>query len=642
MKTSRLFLSLIVFVSLFAGKNLYAQALTHPRHLSEIPEYATVVSDRLLITYASTVSDETIRTILKNTQGVHSQQLSKPLVPGRYLITLAAGANREQVIADLQAHADIQLVSPWLKASNGVERGILPQLYLKPKSGDVSALQRIIAQYGGKWVGERKDMPGIWEAEFDKSSAYNAWEMMLYLNTRPEVEFADVNMAFFPKVHTNDSLFARQWALSNTGGVIQWNGIAGCDMDVVNAWTISTGDPAVRVAILDSGIDTLHPDLKPNLLPGYDATGHGSHGYPNHNFPSDGHGTSCAGIVAAKGDNHIGISGVAYDCKIIPVRIFVYIDTTISFPPIVDTTLHEIPYSETAYMLSGINWAWQTGGASVLSNSWGIPAAILPFAPINQPTISQAILTASQQGRGGKGAVPLFSSGNDDNVVIWPAGSPGTISVGATTNKDKRAGFSNYGLGLEVTAPGVQITTTDMLGANGFASGDYTLDFGGTSAACPNAAGVAALALSVRPDFTFSQVKTLLHVTAERVGGYNYDSTDVDGTWSQQLGYGRVNAYQALLAAPVLSVETFTAANASVTVYPNPTADNITLFTQGIKGDISYEIIDLTGKSVIAGKFNILSDEYLAHIFVYQLPAGLYHLRLQGKAQAYHVKFVKK
>lgn len=620
------------------------QAQSSPRKLSDISEYQDVISaDKVLIVYEPTLSNEKIVGLIKNAQTLNDIQPSKPLIEGRFLAQLASNTTWQDVAEELKNHSEIILVSPWLKDLAGNERGILSELYIKPSSpNDVSFLEEIVKQYAGTWKGERADMSGIWEAEFDKSSAYNAWEMSLFLNTLPQVEYADINFAFFPNVHTNDSLFVRQWALKNTGGVIQWSGTPGADMEVENAWTITTGDSTISVAIMDSGIDTLHPDLRPNLLPGFDATGHNSHGYPNTNFASDGHGTACAGIVAARGDNNIGVAGVAYGCKIIPVKVFIYIDTVIHFPPIIDTSLYEIPYSETAYMLGGINWAWQTGNADILSNSWGIPADLLPFAPIDQPVISNAIIAASTQGRGGKGAIPMFSSGNDNGPIIWPSGSTGTISVGATTNKDKRAGFSNYGLGLDVAAPGVQITTTDMLGANGFAAGDYSLDFGGTSAACPNAAGVAALILSLMPDFTFAEVRSLLRVSAERVGGYNYDSTNTDGSWSQQLGYGRVNAYRALTFAPFLSVTQSVDQSVSVTVYPNPSVSELNILSQGFaQGHIHYQIMDLSGKCITTGQYASVGQEQLFSTSVTHLSAGIYCLRLQNGSQFVNLKFIK-
>jgi len=626
---------------------LSAQTGSVPLRLEQMPEYAAIISaDRVLVSYRPQTTDATISDILKNCPALYMYQPAKPMVPGRFLAKLKPGHTWKDAAQALAQVPEVVSVTPWLRDANGSERGILPQLYVKLRSdGDVPFLRETAQKYMGTWMGERPDMPGIWRMDFDKTAPFNAWEMALFLNARPQVEFACPNTAFFPRVNSvDDSLFFRQWSLQNTGGLSQWSGTPGADMEVVPAWAVTTGSPSIKIAIMDSGVDTLHPDLRPNLLPGFDATGNGSHGYPNTNFASDGHGTACAGIAAAKGNNHIGVAGVAYDCKIVPVKMFVYIDTNLVIPGFIDTALYEIPYSETDYMVSGTNWAWQTAGADVMSNSWGVPMEMLLIAPIDQALVNAAINTASQQGRGGKGAVQLFSTGNDNTAsLIWPSNLPSNIAVGATTNKDKRAGFSNYGSGLDVCAPGVQVTTTDMLGANGFAATDYMLDFGGTSAACPNAAGVAALVLSVVPDLTYAEVRTVLRITAEKVGGYAYGGTQPDGTWSSQLGYGRINALNAVTAAPVLSIHETPDSKVSVALYPNPAVNTVNLFGEGLpQGQLSYRIIDVQGKAVQAG--TLLGNgngEQVLSIPVDGLSAGFYCLYLQCGDALLPLKFVK-
>lgn len=626
---------------------LSAQTNPEPLRLEQIPEYADIISaDRILVTYHPQTADATLHDILKNCPALYVYQPAKPMVPGRFLAKLKPGHTWKDAAAALKPVPEIVSVTPWLRDANGTERGILTQLYVKPKSPDaVPFLRETAEKYHGAWMGERPDMPGIWRMDFDKNAPYNAWEMALYLNTRPQVEFASPNTAFFPRVdNVDDSLFFRQWSLQNTGGLNQWGGTPGADMELVPAWAVTTGDPAIKIAIMDSGVDTLHPDLRPNLLPGFDATGGGSHGYPNTNFASDGHGTACAGIAAAKGNNHIGVAGVAYDCKIIPVKMFVYIDTNLVIPGFIDTSLYEIPYSETDYMVSGTNWAWQTAGADVMSNSWGVPLEMLIIAPIDQALVNAAINNASQQGRGGKGAIQLFSSGNDNTAsLLWPSTLTSNIAVGATTNKDKRASFSNYGPGLDVAAPGVQVTTTDMSGANGFAATDYMLDFGGTSAACPNAAGVAALVLSVVPELTYAEVRTVLRITAEKVGGYAYGSNLPDGTWSSQLGYGRINAFRAVTAAPVLSIKETPDGQTNVALYPNPAADVVQLFAQGIpQGWLPYQIVDVQGKAVQTGRLFAAADgEQTLSVSVAGLSAGFYCMYLQCGETLLPLKFVK-
>lgn len=111
---------------------------------------------------------------------------------------------------------------------------------------------------------------------------------------------------------------------------------------------------------------------------------------------------------------------------------------------------------------------------------------------------------------------------------------------------------SNYGTGLDVIAPGVKIYTTDISGTSGYASGDYTSDFNGTSSACPNTAGVMALILSVNPNLNSQQARDILETTSDKVGGYIYQSNisgQPNGTWCSDAGYGRVNACAAVAKA---------------------------------------------------------------------------------------------
>lgn len=636
---------LVFLFWIFACGFILAQQ-NQPTRLHELPGYTDVLENpKLLVVYDSETNAETMQAIFKSCEQLAVSQIGRPLIAGRWLVSVKPGASKQAAIAELEQFSQVKSVTPWLKDAGGNERGILPELYVKLKPNqDATFLFDLAKSLGIEYKGKQQYLSDVFEFECGKNSAFNSREMAIYLNTDQRVEYADVNYAFFPKVHTvDDSLYFRQWSLENVGGMNQWNGTAGADMDLPNAWTLTTGNPAIKIAILDSGVDTLHPDLKPNLLPGYDATGGNSHGYPNTNFPSDGHGTACAGIAAAKGNNHIGVAGVAYDCKIVPVKIFIYIDTTISLPPIIDTTLYEIAYSETAFMVNGIGWAWQTAGVDVLSNSWGIPPELAPLAPVDQFVVMNVITDAKEQGRGGKGAIQLFSSGNENSGLIWPSNFFTNISVGATTNKDKRASFSNYGPGLDVSAPGVQVTTTDMLGTAGFSAQDYMLDFAGTSAACPNAAGVAALVLSLYPDLSFAELRSVLRISADDVGGYAYDSTNTDGTWSSPLGYGRVNAYKALLTAPVLSFAEIPGSDMNALVYPNPATDQVTIQMNGFEpSEAVLQVFDMNGKIVFTERlFPSVSIEFSKQIRVEEYGRGIYFVKLVQGANHFSMKFVK-
>jgi subtilisin family serine protease len=283
-----------------------------------------------------------------------------------------------------------------------------------------------------------------------------------------------------------------------------------------------------------------------NLLPGYDATGGGSNGG---HTSGDGHGTFCAGTAAAVGDNGIGVAGVAFDCSILPIRAY------------------STDSSNTAFFVDAFDWAWNNG-ADVLSNSWGWASSA---------SIEDAIDDAIEFGRGGLGCVVLASSGNSNNpsTLGFPARYNPVIAVGASNACDQRkrassdttgcnansvipgsSGIScdsvqcwgsNYGNNLDIVAPGQYVRTTTTGAGYGW--------FQGTSAACPNAAGVAALILSVNPNLSQTGARNILELTCRRGGPYSYTQTvgHPNGDWNNQMGYGIVNGQvavqQALISA---------------------------------------------------------------------------------------------
>ena len=390
-------------------------------------------------------------------------------------------------------------------------------------------------------------------------------------------DIVEVNQIFTLSATTNDPIYDRQWAIANVGNAVQYNGTVDADMEVDSAWTLSTGDTNIKIAIMDSGVDTLHEDLVANLLPGFDAFSTDTtdtKGFPTPNFDSDGHGTACAGIVAAVANNNKGVAGVAYTSKIVPVRIFFYKDY--------GTGIGVQPTTSTTALINGTAYAWRVANVDVISVSAGLMPIAIAFMSVNTQIVEAEISEAFTDGRNGYGIPMFFSSGNEDEAdVLWPAELNTTIAVGASTMCDERknpndcsteAWGSSYGTSLDIIAPGVKIATTDMTGANGYGVGAYINDFNGTSAACPNAAAVGALILSVNPILHAYDVRAVLNKSADKVSGYSYDSTTVDGTWNEEVGHGRVNAFEAVkLAVTYFStgVESLSA-NFNVHIFPNP------------------------------------------------------------------------
>lgn len=369
--------------------------------------------------------------------------------------------------------------------------------------------------------------------KLNNSDTFKTFNLINSLSKDNRIEFIEPNFIRLNVLHTNDPFYSSQWAINNNGYL---GGTTDADMDVDGAWTLSTG-LGVKVAVIDEGVDLLHPDLQTNLLGGYDATGSNSNGSCTIGS-NDAHGTACAGIIGAIGGNSVGTIGIAYNSKIIPVRV---------------GKSGSGNWTTDIQLTNGINWAWQNG-ADVLSNSWG--------GGNPSTSVNNAINNAVTNGRNGKGCVVLFSTGNENSSVSWPASNSNVIAVGASNQCDQRKSStscdgefwwgSNFGTNLDVVAPGVKIYTTDISGSTGYETGDYRSDFNGTSSACPNAAGVIALILSVKPSLTGVQARQILESSTDKVSGYVYNSTvagQPNGTWNNEVGYGRINASKAVFNA---------------------------------------------------------------------------------------------
>lgn len=416
------------------------------------------------------------------------------------------------------------------------------------------------------------------------------------LRKNDKVKLASFKQVFTLDATVNDPLYNRQWSIENIGSAIQSSGTPDADMQVDSAWQITTGSDTMKVAVLDSGVDTLHEDLLQNLLAGYDAFATSSvdtRGFPSLNFSSDGHGTSCAGIVAAVGDNNLGGIGIAFNSKIIPIRIFYYQD----YGPGIGIQAT----TNTDALLSGSAYAWRVADADIMSTSAGLSPLFISALGVTTSLIDAEIAEAFTAARGGRGIAMFFSAGNDDiDDVLWPADLSETIAVGASSMCDERKNpndcspedwGSSYGYSLDIIAPGVRITTTDVTGSAGFSNNAYTYTFNGTSAACPNAAGVGALILAINPNFHARDVKAILNISADKVPNYLYDSIGIHGTWNIEVGHGRVNAYKALQVAAnynsTVGVISANPADHSFIAYPNPSKAEILLEN---KGDFAMQI----------------------------------------------------
>ncbi len=464
------------------------------------------------------------------------------------------------LVLKLKSRDTIQLSARSLQ----VQSGILDSLSLKPIWRRPSTPNKTLSHFNRA--------ASIHKTRYFKTELQQALSdperqsLIEQLRTHPDVESVQWNH-YYP-LHTirpafspNDSAYASQWNLR----IIQ----------APEAWEITTGDSAVKVGIIDTGIDYTHPDLIPSLYinpqedlnqngtfepwpysekrdpvtfeldPGglsgdFDSLDQDQNGYPDDiigwdftsqplnidhlngfsdfqdpdadPFDDNSHGTACAGIVAASANNSIGLAGVAPSCKLVALRVFT-----------------AAGYANDIDIASAIVYA-ADNNIRVLNMSFG--------DVVLSPLLKDAIQYAHDNG-----VVMCASSGNaGGDKQHFPSGYDEVISTVATTPFDDVTSFSTFGITVDIGAPGTGITTTMP-----FYKDYYTNSFGGTSAAAPHTAGVAALLLSQNPDLTPGQVRGILTSTADDIA--------LAG-WDHFSGAGRVNANLALqsVGSPIAQI----------------------------------------------------------------------------------------
>ncbi|MGV3658966.1 MAG: S8 family serine peptidase [Prosthecobacter sp.] len=346
----------------------------------------------------------------------------------------------------------------------------------------------------------------------DAGTSEDALTAMEALRTLPEVESADVILATqkAKKFTPNDPLFSEQWHHRNT---TQLGGALWIDANITPAWDIAQGT-GVTIAIVDDGLEHAHPDLQPNYNTALDYDFNGNDADPAPvNLVEDSHGTACAGVAAARGNNGIGVSGAAPLATLAGLRLIAAPSTD--------------QQEANAFLLNN-------DVIQVKSNSWGMPDGSGYSGP--EPLARAALETGATTGRGGKGVVYVFASGNgldigDNSNLDGYANNPFVLAVTAVNDFGFQAWYSEPGANILISAPssgGGQnqgVRTTDLMGENGrntsastgeLADRSYTNDFGGTSSACPLVAGVVALMLEANPNLGWRDVKEILIRTARK------------------------------------------------------------------------------------------------------------------------------
>lgn len=369
------------------------------------------------------------------------------------------------------------------------------------------SVRPLLEAYGSATIAS---VPGVALRVVAVPKGVTATEFLSSLNRNPDVAVARPDPITRIAVRPNDKYFGDQYALSNSGQVLDDlpespQGKAGADINATGGWDQTKGDSGVIIAVLDTGVELTHPDIKNKIVsPGKDFVN-------GDNDASDDlwHGTHVAGIAAAETNNELGIAGVAWDCAVLPGKI---IDAS-----------GEGDYGA---LILAIYWAVDQG-AKVINLSLG--------GEERDDDLLAALKDAYE-----RNVVIVAAAGNEGGPVLYPAAYDRyCLAVAATDYNDNRADFSNMGPEIDVAAPGIVVLslypTWDT--PAGFAPYAYA---NGTSMATPHVAGLAALLKSLKPWLTAGEVMNIIRYSADDVNADGFPGRD------DQIGFGRINAERAL------------------------------------------------------------------------------------------------
>ncbi|MFY9232899.1 MAG: S8 family serine peptidase [Fimbriimonadaceae bacterium] len=307
----------------------------------------------------------------------------------------------------------------------------------------------------------------------------------------PGVEYAEFVGIGAPALVPNDANIANCWGLNNTG---QTGGTPDADIDAYEGWDTFTGYGNITLAVVDTGVDPNHPEMAGKMVSGWNT-------YLNNGNTFDvyGHGTHVAGTAGANGNNSVGLAGVSWRVKIMPMKV-----------------LSDSGNGSEDQCGAGMVWA-ADNGANIATMSLQYYTGAQSF----QNSVNYAY---------GQGVLLIAATGNSQGRrVAYPAKFANCYAVGATNHTDARASFSNYGPEIDVVAPGENVYS--CIPGNSYAY------YSGTSMATPHTSGLASLIWSFDRGLTNDEVFDVIRDTAEDKGA---------GGWDEQYGWGRINARRAL------------------------------------------------------------------------------------------------
>jgi subtilisin family serine protease len=513
-----------------------------PREVAAGGVVLTLTPDQVYVEFSDTARRRDIAAVLSRYRlepVPHAPSIDRPQEPGDDLprqlwLRSVTGDDLASVVGALRATDHVRSASPVYHRADlrpaltghGFSDDLLVRFSPRANDEEVRAL---IAARGTAVVGVFPDeREGTLYHLRLGASAQNMFTVVDEFARSPVVRYAgpNWNQLQSPSSATtpNDAHFPQQWNLSRIGAP--------------EGWDISQGSGNVVIAIVDSGCDLGHPDLVNKYVPTADRRDViNNTNTPDDLNPGGGHGTLCAGVAAAETNNTNGVAGVAPNCRIMPIRLW---DGRPTKPAMTEVQI-----------VAAIDWA-RTHRANVISMSWYF-TGLTPNADValdNAHAAGLVLVAASGNCRQNEGC-------SDASTVVWPATHRRVIAVGATDKNDTRkqriAGESDpwdsrFGRELSVMAPSPIPWTT----ANGGGYGDFY----GTSAAAPHVAGLAGLLVAllqkpvnIPPWFqTNDLVWNIIEQTAAKVGGYGYATTTghPNGTWHEEMGYGRIDAAAAL------------------------------------------------------------------------------------------------
>lgn len=443
---------------------------------------------------------------------------------------------RDDARATLKQDDNIRFAGRVLQDSESGEVMLYTENFFVKFKDDVAEKDclAVIEKYQLKIKSKLPFAPNSYFVEAPEGTGLEVFNIAEKLLAEKQVEFCHPELVQERRFKVVNPL---QWHLAQT----KINGQAiDAHVNIEKAWARTKGK-GVTIAIIDDGVEIDHPEFAGRVVHPFDATLNSND--PRPKTADDKHGTACAGMACAAGLPN-GASGTAPEATLMPVRL----------------------RSGLGSMAETNAFVWAADhGADVISCSWGPNDGKWwePMDPVHNrftglpDSTRLAMEYALTKGRGGKGCVILFAAGNgnENTKNDGYATYPGVIAVAACNDTGKRSVYSDFGDSVWLCFPSGDfgwppfqhpdplsegVRTTDRLGQTGYEDGNYTNSFGGTSAACPGAAGVVALMLSVNPALTPPQVKELLRQSCVRIdiagGQYNADGH------SKFYGYGRIDA----------------------------------------------------------------------------------------------------